>query len=244
MKNLVLPHFMKKEIQGILLAGYMDKDYILYLREKDIPIVLMGYDIISPPVDCIQCEDLLGAFNAVNFLISKGHQNIGLIAGAPEHYTPLLRMEGYKLALQRASIPLNPEIIVEDLPSSTKEFGYEATLKILRSYKEKIDAFFCVTDNYAAGCMKAIRELGYRIPDDFSVMGFDNMDWVDHLFPPLTTVKIPTPEMGKCGMKRLLEIVKNQSRGIIENPIKIMFPTEIIIRESVAGVRTKEEATV
>ena len=233
-EKFTLPHFMKMDVKGIIIAGYMPKEYIVFLKQKEIPLVLLGYDVIDPVIDCIDCDNLMGAYNAVNYLISRGHRSIGLIGGVTSHISPLLRIEGYRMALRMSGLPVNEEIIVENLPRSSIEQGHKATLEILENYKGDIDAFFCVTDNYATGCMKAIHQMGYKIPDDISVMGFDNMDWVAHLTPALTTVSIPTSFMGKAGMRRLLRLVEAKDRFINERPQKIFYPGEIIVRESVA----------
>ncbi|MCX7919546.1 MAG: LacI family transcriptional regulator [bacterium] len=235
------PHFFQNDIKGILIAGYMPPDYVRFLLRQQVPIVLMGYDIVNLRLDSIECENFIGAYTAVNYLIEKGHRTIGLIGGVPEHYSPLLRMAGYRMALAQAQLPLIPEIIVDDLPQSNIILGLEATLDILKRYKGKIDAFFCVTDNYATGCMKAIREAGYRVPEEISVVGFDNMDWVAHLTPGLTTMNIPTLQMGLAGMQRLLELIEakvNQQENV---PRKILFPVELVVRESVAEVKSAIE---
>jgi len=230
----VEPHFFKKIIQGILIAGYIEKPFVLNLMRKNIPIVMLGYDIIDPPIDCVEADNFLGAFRAVNYLISQGHRKIGLIGGIPLHYSPLARMQGYKMALELAHLPLIPEIMVQDLPMSCDRMGYQATRQILESYGTEIDAFFCVTDHYATGCIKAIKDFGLEVPENISVMGFDNMHWVEHLTPSMTTVNIPTREMGRAGIKRLIHLIENKhSSGEREHPQKILLPVDLVIRESV-----------
>jgi len=235
--NYAMPHFFQKQIKGIIIAGYMNSDYIRKLLKKNIPTVLLGYDIVEPPVNCVEADNLFGAFIAVNYLIQKGHKKIGLIGGIPHHQSPLVRMQGYKMALSQANIPLDPNLIIDNLPMSGNKFGYDAAMEILKRCKGNVDAFFCVTDHYATGCIKAIQDFGSNVPEDISVMGFDNMDWVEHLTPPLTTMNIPTLDMGRAGIKRLLELIEAREKNIEEKPIKIILPVKLIERASVIDAK-------
>jgi LacI family transcriptional regulator len=232
------PHFFKKTIRGILIAGYVEKPFILRLLKKNVPVVLLGYDIVDPPLDCVKADNLFGAYLAVKHLISKGHRRIGLIGGIPTHHSPLARMQGYKMALEQAGLPLIPEIMTQDLPISCDRMGYQATQNILESYGTEVDAFFCVTDNFATGCMKAIRDFGLEVPRDISVMGFDDMPWVEHLSPALSTMRIPTHEMGSVGTRRLIHLIEAKQQGEEkESPQKIELPVQLVARESVAEAK-------
>lgn len=137
-------------------------------------------------------------------------------------------------ALEQAGIPYDPSIVSAPLGENESDAGYEATKKILAQSKEQPDAFFCVTDDLAAGCMKAIRESGLQIPEDISIMGFDNKEWSRHLHPALTTMNVPMNRIQRLAVKRLTELIESRAREEIERPHTIVLPVELVIRESIA----------
>ena len=235
--GLILPRCFNKDIKGLLIAGFFKARYINLLASQGVPVVLLEYDVPSKPLNAVKCENYMGAFEAVKYLVNRGHKAIGLIGGAKAHHSPLLRILGYWGALHEAGLPANPEIVVEDLPETTIELGYQATMEILRRKPRNLDALFCITDNYATGCMKAIQDSGLCVPEDIGVVGFDDMEWASHLTPPLTTVRIPKEAIGRAGLRRAIELIESGLLGEVDTPTRIVLPVELIERASVADRR-------
>ncbi|MCX7019401.1 MAG: LacI family DNA-binding transcriptional regulator [Candidatus Sumerlaeota bacterium] len=236
-EGLILPRCFSKDIKGLLIAGYFKTRYIDLLAAQGVPVVLLEYDIPSKPLNAVKCENYMGAFDAVKYLVRRGHRAIGLIGGVKAHHSPLLRILGYWGALHEAGLPANTEIVVENLPETTIELGYKAATEILARKPRKLDALFCITDNYATGCMKAIQDFGLRIPEDISVVGFDDMEWASHLTPPLTTVRIPKEAIGRAGLRRAIELIESGLLGKTDTPARIVLPANLVERSSVADRR-------
>ena len=232
---LQLPRCFSKQIKGLLVAGYLPPKYVELLQGQGIPMVLLEYDIPSMPLNSVMCDNYFGAFTAVRHLIDRGHRSIGLIGGVKDRISEFLRVQGFVAAMREAQLPMHPDLIVEDLKSPEIEAGYKATLGVLRARPPKLDAFFCITDNYATGCMRAIQETGLNVPGDISVIGFDDMEWVSHLNPPLTSLHVPREAIGEAGVMRLIELVDS---GVQENapmPMRIVLPVQLVERGSVAN---------
>jgi LacI family transcriptional regulator, repressor for deo operon, udp, cdd, tsx, nupC, and nupG len=235
--GLILPRCFSKDIKALLIAGYFKPGYVDLLAAQGVPVVLLEYDIPARPLNAVMCENFMGAFDVVGYLAGRGHKAIGLIGGVKAHHSPLLRILGYWGALHETGLPPNPDIVVEDLPDTTIELGYQATMAVLKRKPRSLDAFFCITDNYATGCMKAIQDFGLGVPDDISVVGFDDMEWASHLSPPLTTVRIPKDAIGRAGIKRAIELIEADMLGEVDPPKRIVLPVELVERGSVADRR-------
>ncbi|TIV22154.1 MAG: LacI family transcriptional regulator, partial [Mesorhizobium sp.] len=140
------------------------------------------------------------------------------------------RLKGYRRALATADIPFDPELVVEGDWSASA--GYAATVKLL-GLKERPTAIFCQNDRTAIGCYEALKEAGLHIPQDISVVGYDDEEIARHLFPPLTTSILPHLAMGQWAIEQL-ETPPTPGRG--RYPItKLECP--LVERESVAGVK-------
>jgi len=161
---------------------------------------------------------------ATEALIAEGHRRIAFISGEPWMETSDQRMEGYERALRAARIPVDPSLIVEGnfLPSG----GRAATLKLMSS-SHPPDAIFCANDLTAVGCYEALKELGERPGETVAVMGYDDQEIAQHLFPKLSTVLLPHREMGQWCVDRLLK-----PDDEMEN-VRLACP--LILRESHRG---------
>ncbi|MEI7634165.1 MAG: LacI family DNA-binding transcriptional regulator [bacterium] len=230
-----LPRCFSKQIKGLLIAGYFPAKYVEFLQGQGVPMVLLEYDIPSMPLNAVMCDNYYGAFSAVRHLIDRGHRSIALISGMKDRISEFLRVQGFVSAMREAQLPIESELTVEDLKSPEIGAGYKATLGILRRHPPRLDAFFCITDNYATGCMRAIQESGLKVPDNISVIGFDDMEWVSHLTPPLTSLHVPREVIGEAGMMRLIELVEAGVEQEPPMPMRVVLPVRLIERGSVAS---------
>ena len=163
-----------------------------------------------------------GGEDATKALIAEGYKRIAFISGEPWMEASDQRMEGYERALRRAGIPVDPSLVVEGnfLPSG----GRRATLKLL-SHETRPDAIFCANDLMAIGCYDVLKENGIRVGSDIAVLGYDDQEVAEHLFPTLSTVLLPHREMGTWTVQRL---VKDDEINGFQKRLKC----PVILRES------------
>ncbi|GAB6099194.1 LacI family DNA-binding transcriptional regulator [Halanaerocella petrolearia] len=217
------------DTKGVILAGYeIDKDIILKIKETAIPMVLVDNNLWNENIDCVVNDDFFGSKRIVNHLIKSGHKKIGFIGGPLTHDSLAKRYKGYKEALQEAEIELNSKWNIFCEPSFEVQDGYQAAKDILTKQKEIPTAFTAANDKLAIGVIKASQELGYTIPEDIAIVGFDDIEMSQYTMPSLTTVRIFKREMGIEAGKRLIDLIN----GVSSKPIKIVVSVESIIRDS------------
>lgn len=201
-------------------------EYLLKLKNEGFPMVFL-IRRISGNVDAVTADNTNGAYEATKYLLSRGLKNIALITGSSDILLYQERFEGYKKALKEADIPLNHDIILHDV------YGWEDGYKAMATLLEKgfkPDAVFATSDPKAIGVIRAIKDYGLSVPEDISVMGFDDLDMVALLDPPLTTVSQPFYEMGVAACKRLIKIIEANRKP--KSLIKTL-PCKLKIRSSV-----------
>jgi DNA-binding LacI/PurR family transcriptional regulator len=236
LQEMRVPRIYEKGLKGVFVDNLCDKDYVRLLAAQGVPLVLSNFDPIDPPVDCVLSDDYNGAMHAMRYLIEHGHRRIGLIGGIPSHPSNHLRVVAYGEALRQADIPLDPAIVIDDLPlANSVEAGAEAATQILNACGGHLDAIFCITDDLALGCLKAVRERGLRVPQDISVMGFDDKEFAPYADPPLTTMRWPRRRMTLGATARLFELIAPESDEHVRAPRKIVFPVALVERNSVAA---------
>lgn len=231
--DMLLTTIYDMKLGGILLVGPTEIETIRHIQSTQTPLVLV--DNYVPYVDAVIGRNFEGAKAAVHYLISMGHRRIALINGPAQEEQPLVnkvytleeRAEGYRVALLKAGFPVSDELCVAGELSING--GYDSCKRLLQR-NVPFSALFCANDETAIGAMKALREAGYRIPEDVSLIGFDDIDMVEHLTPALTTVRVNKEALGIVAFKRLLSLVNNP------DPVSVlsMLEVELVIRDSVS----------
>jgi len=226
----IINNLVKDEnLAGLILIGHdIDRKTIINIKEKKIPLVLVDNNLWDENIDCVVNDNIAGARKAVAHLVELGHKNIAFLNGPLSHTSLEERFLGYQQALKEAGIKKNRELIYYCQPSFNINDGYHETLKAFRTFKEKPTALFTANDPLAIGAMKALKELNYKIPEDISVLGFDDIQMAEHTSPPLSTIKIYKNEMGALAGKRLDELI----RGKNPKPIKLVVSVDLVVRES------------
>jgi DNA-binding LacI/PurR family transcriptional regulator len=211
---------------GLVISGpRVDDPSLLELVRDGFPVVLQG---ALPGVDVpsVDVDNVAGARHAVDHLVALGHTRIACITNAPLVYTAAQdRLQGYLDALRSAGIEPRSEWIASaafDAPS-----GHAAMVELLG--RTAFDAVFVGSDVVALGAIGALREAGRRVPDDVSVVGFDDIPLAAYFDPPLTTVRLPAFELGQAAGRALVERIAG--RAI---PDRTLLPTELIVRGSTA----------
>jgi len=172
----------------------------------------------------VNADSYGGAYKATNYLISIGHCKIAHIVGISEHLSAMERLEAYKKALTDAKIPIKNNLIVKS--NFTISGGYSATKKLLQ--KQSPTAIFCGNDNMAIGAIQAIQEAGLRVPEDISIVGFDDIEVARYINPPLTTVRMALMEMALIATNSLITSIENNSNFSAD----YIVPIDLIERNS------------
>lgn len=190
----------------ILHVEAVSNDYLIDLAKTETFIVVNRY-IEEIGKCCVGIDNIQGGYLATEALIKKGHRNIAYISGPLWKADASERLIGHKQALKNANIPLNKDWIVEG--SFQAHSGHEHMAKLLHKYPE-ITSVACANDETAYGVCNAIREKGLSIPEDISVIGFDDIEFSEFTYPRLSTVHYPTREIGELAANWVLGKVYNQ----------------------------------
>lgn len=201
-------------------AAYLDT-----LRQRQFPHVLVDYLSDKQNVPSVSTTNFRGAYDAMSFLLSLGHRRIGFITGTMEFGCARDRLDGYRAALKDHGIPVDPHLVCEG--NFMQPQGYQNAQRLL-SLPEPPTAIFSSNDMMAFGVMEAARERGLRLPEDLSIVGFDDIPQASYVHPALTTVRQPLEEMGRSAAHLLLKYIAHPNAEIE----RIELPTRLIIRES------------
>jgi len=226
-----------RNVDGILISladNTVNYKHINEIRQSGIPVVL--YDKISKSIDChrVVIDDQKAAFNATKHLIDIGCNKIAHVRGALKPQTTIDRFIGYKNALKAHNIPFDNSIVFET-DHLTFEDGRLIADEIALNHRD-IDGVFAFTDLLATGLLVGLKEHGFKIPEDISIIGFSNWFLTKITTPTLSTVDQPGFIMGEEAFKLLLEEINDIKKG---NKIKfktIEIPTEVIVRNSTKKV--------
>jgi len=203
---------------GVLYARLVKRAVDVPERLRALPVMLLNCHDPERRFPSVVPGDVLGGFGAVQALIAAGHRRIAHISGEDWGEAAQDRVRGYRQALSSADIPFDPMLLAG--PAWTVGSGREQTLRLL-DLPDPPTAISCFSDRVAIGCYAALALRGLRVPDDVSVIGFDNEDLVAYLLPPLSSMVLPHDEMARWAVNMLLER-QGQMDGALAMPqIKI-----------------------
>ena len=226
-EKFYIEHLRRHLVDGFIFStARKGHEHLLKLKEYGIPFVFLIRNM-GNGVDSVVVDNFKGAYDAVSYMISRGLRNIALINGPIDISLYKQRLEGYKFALKGESMVFSEKMVVNGVYGW--EDAYQAMVNLLKAGL-KIDGVFATSDSKAMGAIKAIKDYGYNIPEDISVMGFDNSDLAALADPPLTTVSQPFYKMGVAACERLLKLIEDNSK--IKTKIQVLT-TELIIRKSI-----------
>ena len=203
------------------------------LQESGIPFVLVARYFDDVDTDYVVADDVQGGYLATAHLIEKGHEKIAFINGPAYNSSAIERFQGYKKALEEHNIELNEKLIRNG--ALTMEDGYTYGKALLMDHDPQPTALFTFSDFVALGAMKAVHELGLRIPDDIAIVGYDDIDFAFCLESPLTTIRFPKREIGEEAISVLEKKIDGQK---CHSNLKI--PVELVIRQSSLSTANQE----
>ena len=223
--NEGLNFLQSSDVDGIIYVAMHDRHLDYLFDPMDTPLVF-AYSHGTETDTYVTYSNRDSAADMIRYLLNKGHERIAVIAGHPHSYPTAQRLLGVQMALQQAGLALPQEYI--QYGNWEYESGKEQTRKLL-----KLDplptAIFAMNDLMAAGCMAELMSAGLRIPDDMAVAGFDNREIAAYLQPSLTTVALPTTEIGTEAALRIIDMISNPS----PHPVRKIIGCSIIERNSV-----------
>lgn len=211
---------------GLLLVSPQNPHaYLEALRQRHFPYVFIDDLVRDDPGSTVRVTNWQGAYDATRYLLELGHRRIALLAGPEGTATADERYEGYRAALADHGIEFERELVVEGGFAQRRSYAGATTLLAL---SQPPTAIFALNDVSAFGAMEAVRDHGLRIPDDISILGFDDIPQASHVTPPLTTVRQPLEQMGYMATHILLDYLEHPDRPAEH----LELPTTLIIRES------------
>ena len=204
-------------------------EYLIELSKGKTPIYFMSRIIPKLEENCIHLDNELGGYLAAKALIEQGHTKIAYISGPQFKPDSQNRLRGHKRALSENNIDFNEKLFFE---GDFKETGGKEGLKNLLGKNASFTALVCANDEMASGAMTYAREHNFALPEDLSIIGFDNIIFSRHIYPKLTTIDNPVNEMGRMAAKLVLKNVYQQK----ELTINHFFEPAVIARDSIAKI--------
>ncbi|SHO49326.1 LacI family DNA-binding transcriptional regulator [Anaerocolumna xylanovorans] len=227
--NCTLPATLNSgSCDGIFIAGEMTDDYIHGIGDLGLPVLLIDFYKPSFNYDCIIADNFFNGFTITNYLIEKGHTDIGFVGNPSQTSSISDRFYGYQKALAAHNLPYNPDWHLVNNNLTTGVYTLETPLP-----KTLPTAFVCHCDRAAYFLIQRINMEGLKVPADISVACFDNTNLAENSNPPLTTVDISTKTIAKNSYSQLRSRIKDNSLS----KQRIYIPCNIVERSSVANIK-------
>lgn len=215
----------------VILSDYEDP-YFKELLDSDIPCVILDYE--TSQAHTVYSDNLEGSLLAVEYLYSLGHRKIAHISGGMNTFAGSNRVRGYELAMASLDLERQESYIIDSAYYSI-ESGYAAMMKLL-NLEKRPTAVFVAGDHLALGAMRATKERGLRIPEDMSIVGFDNIELSQYITPALTTIAQDTALMGTEAAEMLIRSIDDPSY-VLE---ALVLPVKLVVRDSCSSVTSVE----
>lgn len=215
----------------VLLATEMRAGDVSQFERLGVPVVLLDNWFPTKSLDSVVIDNTRGAWSAVRYLLGVGHKDIGYLHSNTEIRNFLERQEGYLSAMRNAgTMGVDPQHAIVSV-GSTVESAYEDMMAYLDKDPYLPTAYFADNDIIASSCIRALEDHGYRVPEDISIVGFDDVSTSALINPPLTTMAVPKFNMGALAVRRLIDVIKGDTGGEV---VRISVQPEIVQRKSVA----------
>lgn len=229
------PRFLlERNVDGVIIAGKVSPKLIDHIDSFGIPIVLVDYELKRKRFSAVLIDNRGGVRAAMRHLLDLGHRAIAFIGGDIEHPSIAERYQGYVEVLEENGIPPRKEFISIEESEPRLSSGASAMERILRS-GARPSAVMAANDAMAIGCMQCLKQAGLRVPDDMTVVGFDDIDTCAVMEPRLTSVRVFKEEMGKLAVQRIVEMISTKSHTVVTTHV----PVELVIRDSTGVIEGK-----
>ncbi|MFD2612654.1 LacI family DNA-binding transcriptional regulator [Paenibacillus gansuensis] len=215
-----------RRIDGVLLLHSRSNDpMIKLLKEEEFPFVLIGRSADDPDIVSVDTDNVQAAYDAARHLIMQGHERIGFVSGPPNLMVSQDRLAGYRKALKEAGLETRDEWMVEG--EFLQESGYRA-MSFIMNLPEPPTALVVTDDVVTFGVVRGLTELGYRVPDDISLVSFNNIALAEMSTPPISSVDIGIYQLGYTASHSLLRSIQGETGG----QTRMIIPHRLVVRES------------
>jgi len=222
---------LERQVDGLLLVpAFSNPEIVMEIKSQNVPLVMIDRRIPETYIDVIRGNSMDGAYQLTNYLIQLGHRRIAIVTGPEVVSTSTERVLGYKRALQEAGIPIDPSMIIYG--EYNQASGTRMTRQILKM-PQRPTAIFAGNNFIAIGVLKGLQEAGLSVPEQVSVVGFDDLPLTLLIEPFLTVAAIPAYEMGYRAAELLLRQIMGEEEAGNRD---IILPTELIIRRSCRAI--------
>lgn len=228
--NPALQEVRQIQADGVIYVAGHERYIRCFPEDFSLPAVMSYAYEKSGTIPSVVLDDERGGYEITRYLISMGHQKIGVIAGKEDNIHTQKRLLGYQRALYEEKLFFNPDVVCYG--KWKRESGYQMTGKLLEA---GVSAIFCMADQMAGGVYDYLEEHGLKAGKDLAVVGFDNQDMAEYFSPPLTTMKLPLREIGKKAAEILLTELEGETCRETQKEIKI--PCSLIVRDSVIKLK-------
>jgi len=219
----------QRHVDGVLfarLAGLDVQEFLNLLANSSVPVVVTGYHRRDLPISVVDVDNQAGARQAVEYLLENGHRQIACITGPLSAQSAIDRLAGYRQALENTGISYNPHWVVEG--NFTARSGYLAMQKLFQTDRQ-FTAIFSHNDRMAIGALSALHQAGLRVPEDISIIGYDDIPEAEFANPPLTTIRQNMVEIGAAAARLLIHLVENPGAAAEQ----VLLGTQLVLRQSV-----------
>ena len=217
-----------RRVDALIILGGNLEDHHLVQLAKQIPVVPVGRLVIGLEAQSVRIDQSSGAVSGMQHLIDLGHRRIAHIAGPDSHRDSIGRLQGYQQVLATNGIAFVSSLVVA---GNFQEHSGLLAMEQLLSRDSSITAVFCANDQMALGARLCLYRRGIRVPDDISIVGFDDLFSSSYATPPLTTVRQPGQEMGVAAAQMVLRLLEGRP---LPDPI---FTPHLVVRESTTRLR-------
>ena len=215
----------------MLLATEMTREDVEPFRKSYLPMLALDNCFGDVDIDCVQIDNVQGAYSAVNYLVKCGHKDIGYIHSSAYLHNFEQRFQGFKAALAENGLEFDEDNVIPLEP--TIEGAYRDMKKYLEEGNKPPKAIFSDNDILAMGASRALKEEGCKLPEDVSMIGLDDMPYCTMMRPQLTTVKVNNSSMGIVAVRRIADMIN----GRTDETVKILIRTSLVIRKSVLEIK-------
>jgi DNA-binding LacI/PurR family transcriptional regulator len=215
----------QKKIDGVIICGFPRIENTIQELKRSLPIVLLDNLSTDKSIPSVTLDNFNGCSEAAHYLWGLGHRRIGFITGLMDSDICHERLAGYTSTLVAQGVKVDDSLIFKG------DYSYEsgeAAAKYFLSRKNPPTAIMCANDSMAIGVMKVVRENGFRVPDDISVIGFDDITVSSKVFPSLTTIAAPVEDIAHRSVRMLLDMVE----GLSHDYDHVILPARLVIRSS------------
>lgn len=225
-------------VDGVIAGGInLRIPLIKALMKGQIPTVFIGRYLRGRSMNAILPDNEEGARLATEHLLALGRRTVAFVGGPPGTYVHRDRLAGFSQVLEAAGLKLNEKLVRS--AERTVQGGYNSMVHLLDEALSSAsfpDAVFAADDLIAIGALRALRQRGYRVPEDVAVVGYSDLPLASEMDPPLTTVHVPKRRLGRIAAKLLLDIIEED----IEGPVQMVVSPHLRVRESTAAGRTQD----